>query len=88
MDRTSVHGWASGLAYHTHLVVVLGTNEGREDGEEEEQKGEVAVRGTKLETGYFTPMAKGGPCIPSKLSWASDESPPCRSWSCRKRMMA
>lgn len=56
MDRTSVHGWASGLAYHTHLVVVLGTNEGREDGEEEEQKGEVAVRGTKLETGYFTPM--------------------------------
>lgn len=25
--------------------------------------------------------------IPSRLSWASDESSPCRSWSCRKRMM-
>ena len=28
------------------------------------------------------------PHIPSRLSWASDESSPCRSWSCRKRMMA
>lgn len=26
--------------------------------------------------------------VPSKLSWASEERPPCRSWSCRNRMMA
>lgn len=32
--------------------------------------------------------ARGPQHVPSKLSWASEESSPCRSWSCRNRMMA
>lgn len=61
-----------GPAYHFHPVELLGADAGGGLG-----RGLEALGGRR-----------GPQHVPSKLSWASEESSPCRSWSCRNRMMA
>ena len=46
-----------------------------------------ADAGGGLGMGPEAPGGGHGPHVPSKLSWASEESSPCWSWSCRNRMM-